>query len=543
MSNLFHPPQTGAALIVVACGLVGCADPFRHDPVTQEAYRAKLQNIEPVTLETFTATEPAPPMPEAPAELELTLEQCRAWVLADSLDLDVRLLDPTLADLSVTAAEARFEAVLFGSANYSDTETPTASTLDGSEVQSSRGQLGVRLPLRTGGTLTADFVAQRLDTDNTFSTLNPSFDGDANISLSQPLLRNAGQRVTEAPIQIARLDAQAVSARTRVDVIRVLTAIDRAYWQLYQAQQELTVRQQQHELAIAQLERAERLVEAGAAADVEVIRAQAGVADGLEAIITAENTLRLTQRSIKRLINQPHLPLNGPTALVAVTPANPVNYALDGDRLLDTAMDQRVELIETELQLAQDALNIDIRRNATLPLASLDYRYTRNGLGGSFNDAFSQVFEEDFDGHSIGLRVEVPLGNQAAKSELQRALLTRVQRLSNRRLQEVQIAQEIANALDTLTTTWQRILATRQAVLLEARVLEAEQRQFELGLVTSTQVLEAQARLADARSREVSAITAYQIAQIDLAFATGTVLGEARIRWEPLGLDSESQKR
>ncbi|MEM9419774.1 MAG: TolC family protein [Planctomycetota bacterium] len=543
MSNLFHLHQAGAALIVVACGLIGCADPFRHDPLTQEAYRAKLQNIEPVTLETFTVTEPSEPIPEAPAELELTLEQCRAWVLADSLDLDVRLLDPTLADLSVTAAEARFEAVLFGSANYSDTETPTASTLDGSEVQSSRGQLGVRLPLRTGGTLTADFVAQRLDTDNTFSTLNPSFDGDANISLSQPLLRNAGQRVTEAPIQIARLDAQAVSARTRVEVIRVLTAIDRAYWQLYQAQQELNVRRQQHELAIAQLERAERLVEAGAAADVEVIRAQAGVADGLEAIITAENTLRLTQRSIKRLINQPHLPLNGPTALIAVTPANPVNYDLDGDRLLDTAMDQRVELIETELQLAQDALNIDVRRNATLPLASLDYRYTRNGLGGSFNDAFSQVFEEDFDGHSIGLRVEVPLGNQAAKSELQRALLTRVQRLSNRRLQEVQIAQEIANALDTLTTTWQRILATRQAVLLEARVLEAEQRQFELGLVTSTQVLEAQARLADARSREVSAITAYQIAQIDLAFATGTVLGEARIRWEPLGLDSESQKQ
>ena len=121
------------------------------------------------------------------------------------------------------------------------------------------------------------------------------------------------------------------------------------------------------------------------------------------------------------------------------------------------------------------------------------------------------------------------LRRQQPRARLQSALLTRLQRLATREQQEAQINQEIADALDTLETTWQTLLAARQSVLLEARVLGAEQRQFDLGLVTSTDVLDAQTRLANARSREASALATYQIAQTDLAFATGTVLGQTQI--------------
>ena len=50
-------------------------------------------------------------------------------------------------------------------------------------------------------------------------------------------------------------------------------------------------------------------------------------------------------------------------------------------------------------------------------------------------------------------------------------------------------------------------------------------------------MLDASASLADAQSREVLALSSYQISLIDLAFATGTSLGAARIRWEPFSLD------
>ena len=73
--------------------------------------------------------------------------------------------------------------------------------------------------------------------------------------------------------------------------------------------------------------------------------------------------------------------------------------------------------------------------------------------------------------------------------------------------------------------------------MLAARTLAAEERQFDVGLRTSTDVLDASASLADAQSREVAALASYQIALVDLAFATGNSLGAARIRWEPFSMD------
>ena len=39
---------------------------------------------------------------------------------------------------------------------------------------------------------------------------------------------------------------------------------------------------------------------------------------------------------------------------------------------------------------------------------------------------------------------------------------------------------------------------------------------------------------ANARSAEIRALAEYQIAQVDIAFATGTLLGSAQVRWEPV---------
>ena len=52
------------------------------------------------------------------------------------------------------------------------------------------------------------------------------------------------------------------------------------------------------------------------------------------------------------------------------------------------------------------------------------------------------------------------------------------------------------------------------------------------GFRTSTDVLDAASRLADAQSREVRSLADYQIALIDIAFATGTLLGHSRIRFD-----------
>jgi len=471
-----------------------------------------------------------------PKELSLTLEECRALTLENNLDLKVQLISPAIAAEKVTEQEAQFESAFFSNLRYGKTDTPVASFLDiaGSSLDYSSTDLGVRVPLQTGGTVTFDLADTRTKTNSLYSIFNPSYGSDLSVSISQPLLRGAGKRANTYAIRIAEYERQITDARTKLEVIRAIAAVDRVYWRLYAARRELQVRQQQYDLAQALLEQARRFVAAGDKSQVEVIRTEAGVAQRLEAIIVSENNMRDRQRELKRTLHKAGLDMQTPTVLIPATEPDPVRYELARDRLVATAVDNRMEMLELELQIAEDVATLDYMQNQALPVATMDYTYNVNGLGPTRDESFDLLFDKRFEDHRLGLQLLVPLGNAAANSRVRQAFYQRRQRLASRDSREATIELEVLNAIDQLEANWQRVLAGRQTTVLNGRLFEAEKRQFELGLGTSTDVLEAQTNFADAQSAEILALTEYQIALVDLSYATGTLLGAAKVRWEPI---------
>ncbi len=519
--------------------LTGC-EPFPGDEKFYEIKIApeKLRQIETLELQEAKVEESArPDVNESPhEELELTLEQCRALTLENNLDLKVQLISPAIAAERVDEEQAAFESAFFSNMTYARTDTPVASIIDisGSKVNYSYMDLGVRMPLRTGGTVTFDLADNRIKTDSIYSTFNPSYASDLSFSISQPLLRGAGNRANTHAIRIAEYERQITDARTKLEVIRVIAAADRVYWRLYAARKELEVRKQQYDLAEALLEQARRFVDAGDKAQVEIIRTEAGVAQRLEAIIVAENNLRNRERELKQTLNKTGLEMQTPTVLVPATEPDPVRYELEKQRLVATAIDSRMEMLELELQIAEDISSIDYMHNQALPLVTMDYTYNVNGLGASRSDSFDLLSDKRFEDHRFGVQLLVPLGNEAAKSRLLQTFYQRRQRLATRNNREALIELEVLNAIDQLEANWQRILASRQRSILDGRLFEAEKRQFELGMRTSTDVLQAQTNFADAQSAEILALGEYQIALVDLAYATGTLLGAAKVQWEPI---------
>ena len=469
-------------------------------------------------------------------ELSLTLEECRALTLENNLDLKVQLISPAIAAEKVSEQEAKFEAAFFSNLRYGKTDTPVASLIDiaGSSLDYSSTDLGVQVPLQTGGTITFDVVDNRTKTNSIYSIFNPSYGSDMSLSISQPLLRGAGNRVNTYAIHIAEYEQQIIDARTKLEVVRAIAAADRVYWRLYAARRELEVREQQYKLAQALYEQAKRFVAAGDKPNVEIVRTEAGVAERLEAINISENNLRDRQRELKRTLHKAGLEMRTPTVLVPATLPDPIRYDIQKDRLVPTAMANRMEMLELELQIAEDAATVDYMENQALPLVTMDYTYNVNGLGSTRDDSFDLLFEKRFEDHRLGLQLLVPLGNEAAKSRLRQALYQRRQRLASKDSREAQIELEVLNAIDQLEANWQRVLASRQRAILDGRLHEAEQRQFELGMRTATDVLQAQANFANAQSAEILALAEYQIALVDLSYATGTLLGAAKVRWEPI---------
>lgn len=527
----------------LAC-LAGCSDSlFSSDPEYGKRVNAeRLRRIEAANLEPYRKPELTAPEVNSKTvrsrfdgleEAPLSIEDCRASALTNNLDLKVAVVDPAISGQTLSLEEAKFENTFVTRALWQETDSPTSSELSSAQSQFGQIEPSVRIPLRTGGTASINLPVSRAKNNNPFTTLNPAYESDLEFSISQPLLRGAGKRANQASIRIASYNQQADEARTKLEVIRQLAAVDRSYWQLFEGRRALEVTQQQYELAQAQLERAERRVNAGQVGEIEVTRAQAGLSQRLDAIIQAQNLVLQRQRELKRVMNMPDLPIDSPTLVTTSTQPDPVEYVIDRGEVTSQALANRMELLELELRLAADAATIDFQNNAALPLFTMDYTYRINGLGSTAKESMRVASENNFEDWTLGLNAEIPLGNEQARSRIRQAILRRIQRLSTKEARSLSIRQEVLDAVDNIEQNWQRILAARQSVILNTRLLQAEQRQFDVGASTSTDVLNAATDLAQAQLDEIRALTAYQVAQVDLAFSTGTLLGAGKIDWEP----------
>ncbi len=495
--------------------------------------------------------------PQAVRELEsglepLTVAEMRALVLENNLDLDVALLDPDIARLQVSAEEGRFDAVIGSRFAFRRVETPRLNqnlvdftsddpVLDGAEVKPTEiGQtrdeldfdLGVRLPLPTGGEIA---VKGLLDRKRTLDPKNFSqYLAGTRFSLSQPLLRDAGRNASFASIRLARVDQRISEVRTKLAAMRILARAEKAYWRLFAARKLLDVRAEQFRLAQESLDLVYRRVEQGLTARVEIARTEVGLYQRVEALIVAEVEWRLRQRDLKVFLATKRFPLRGERMIDVTTEPLLAGLDLDADALIQRALDERLELIEVELGIVRDGIEIAFRENQVLPIVNLDFEYGTLSRDDSLDSAWTSQWDFDNPDLSVGIRFEIPFTNQRRLAQRDTALLAKSQRLATQRARELMVREEVFDMLDIIDRNWQRIVAARQNVIVAGVNYDAELRQFEQGLRTMREVFEALSDLGDAQIREIGAIVDYQIAQIDLAFATGTLLGYSRVSLAPL---------
>lgn len=487
--------------------------------------------------------------------IQIGIAEIRASALKNNLALQVVQADPRIAETRVSEERAKFDNIIYANLKYGELDLPSMSgdrvtfssnnpalsnqtvklTRQNQRVDSIDGEVGIAVPLRTGGVVNISSPFENKDKSNPFGS--NEYRSGLRFSVSQPLLRDAGVSVNEASIEIASYDQQATEARARLQSIRVLAMIDKAYWALNQAWTDLDIRRQQHELASQNLAMVKLRVKEGLSAAIELNRAEFGVTDRLEQLIVASTNLKLAQRQLKFLLNDAKYPIESEAGFSPSTAPTLLQYAFDREKLVSQATANRLELLEIELKLAEDATRIDLLKNQTLPLFTLDYSYgALSNSAGSFGNAYGNVLDGDFNDWYVGFKFEMPVTNEARLARLNRAVEQRLQRLSTKTLQELTVKREINDSLDIVEQHWQRILAARQQVGIAGMNYDAELKQFKEGLRTMTEVLEMLTRLGDSQMKEIRAITDYQIALIDLSFATGTLLGYTNVSFASAGL-------
>src|SRR5262249_21042644 len=132
------------------------------------------------------------PAPERPT-LELKLDDAVKMALENNLDIQVAKFDPKAAEESIRQAMALYDPTLTSTLrDFRNTAQATNFFAGGASVttDTKAWNFGLSQVAPTGATLTATFNNNKQDTNNSFSTFNPTFNSLFSVGLSQPLLRN-----------------------------------------------------------------------------------------------------------------------------------------------------------------------------------------------------------------------------------------------------------------------------------------------------------------------------------------------------------------
>jgi len=524
-------------IALVSLVVAGCSAPIlKEDPkikalttglnTIDTVQPADLSDSPPISVEQATkeVTEQITEPNESIPVIELTLEQVRAATLANNLGLKIELINPAIAQRALDAERARFEAAFSGSASYSASETDTG-------VSSTRNdyRVGIDVPLYTGGLIEVGMPFGEFDSD----TSDGVADAAVSVLFIQSLLRGGGTRINTHSIRIVGYRKHMIDARTKQAAINLLAAADIAYWNLYMARRDLDVSREQYKLAQDQLQHAQKKVAAGAVARTEIVRAESGLLSQVGSFINAETEVQDRQLDLQRIMNRQDMPLNANIRIDTKTEPSPLKLDVNPEKLVEVALSNRMDIIQWELQLAIEELYLELDRNEMLPELNLRYGYDAQTEAGDIGHALGAFGDKTSDTHYVSLSARIPLGNRAAKARLERARLEQLQNQTDYANYRQFIRQEVYNAVRSLNKRWRNILAAEKNVEAAFRKYRIEQSQFQIGAQTSTEVLRSAAELAKAQLDRIRALAGYEIAQIELARATGTLLGYSRIILEP----------
>lgn len=395
----------------------------------------------------------------------------------------------------------------------------------------------------TGTSVTFGFQNFRQTTNSIFTNLSPVLSSQYRVEIQQQLLAGFGFGPNLRYLRIARNNKKISDIAFKDQVTATITQIENIYWDLVSAYEQTQVNEQSQAFARQTLENTRKQLQLEAVPQMDVMKSEAELSKRDQELTVARTSLQLQETLMKNAITKS---LDDPTLeampvvptdrmeSVQTTASTPIQD------LISTALKDRPELAESDVDLVNRRISRSAARNALLPSLSLVGFYGGSGLAGILNPAFqgtnSSAVPTDFGGavenaftgtapdYYVGLNLNIPIRNRVAKADQYRSELEF--RQAELRLEQLrkQVRIEVRNAQFALEQTGARVEAAGKARDLAQRTFDITKKEQELGSGSSYQTLSAQRDLALAQLDLVSAMTTYQKAKVELDRATGTTL-------------------
>lgn len=387
---------------------------------------------------------------------------------------------------------------------------------------------------------------QSLNAINT--NYNPYTGSGLGVTITQPLIRGFGPSLNTRFIRIAANDRKINTLLFHQQLIATVYGVIRLYTDFVALYEDVKVRQQTVAAAEKLYSDTKAQVDEGTLAPVELTRVNAQLFSTRQDLINARGVLEEQQAILKNLLTRtgnadPEVQAATivPTDTLDIPEREEIRPIQD---LFTEALAQRPDLGQAGLQIENSRIGLKGARNATLPELDLVGIAQNNALAGALNPSvpggdttlvggygtvLDQLFTFKYPTYSIGLQLTVPIRNRIAEADLARDELQLHQ--SEVRLRQLQneARLEVEDAVIAMRRARASYDAAVQARRYQQESLDAEHMRYEVGASTAFFVIQYESLLAQAKSTEVAAKSAYVKARAALERATGNILAQHRI--------------
>jgi outer membrane protein TolC len=556
--------------VAVACGAGGCLqDPIRFDPREvskwDTAQDPSLHMPTEEALPTTVSTESDPVgasryrrdtlnVDEGPP-IPMSLQEIVHRAVSNNLDIRVAAYDTAIDQTRVIEAQGAFDPVVFSDFSFQRVNKGTAGTeisqpntgnpntnnvssaFPGTLESVSRidienqgvFDIGFRQNTSTGAQFSIKQEVQYSWFQPARTLLNPYYENDLVVSLTQPLLQNFGTDVNTARIKIARNNQRISLLDFRKTVETTVLKVEQDYWELAQAQRDVETVEKliDESIKTTQILQKRGLLDA---TSPQIYQAKAETANRRVQLATVRSRMFSISDDLKRLMNDPRYPVAGSGVITASDglPDVPLRFNLEDQ--IETGMRNRLELGQQQVRVESSQIADDVAHNGTLPQFDLQLQGMVDGLAHSLTNAFSDEGNFHHLGGTFGFQFSYPLGNRAPHAVEERARLQELQAILSYGVLTKQVAEDVKGAARSVDTAWLQLAAARESRLNYQALIDKLDILISLGAAdqfTFDQIfirLQDQQQLATAEQQEHQALNDYNYAIAQLEAAKGTIL-------------------
>ena len=452
------------------------------------------------------------------AVVSLSLEDCVKKAICNNLDIRIARFDAMIKSTDRDYSKSIFDTNLNLTANYEADERMTSSTIAGTRGVTSNYDLGLSKKFSSGTDIDLDVTTERDWSDSAFATINPAWDSEIRLSITQSLAKNRFGLIDRGEIEITELDILNIDSDTLDRIEEALASVEKSYWALVLAYKRLAVRKNMLEKAELLLKLNERKLKTGLVEETDLFAAQANLEQRRADLLVSENEVETAIKDLKfkmddtaadRIIPVEELLLTEKELSLSISMKKAIKHRRDYQRAKN---DIKAKNIKTKIE-----------SNAMWPEIDLEGSFAINGVDKEFANALDEISETN-NRYYWGIKFTFPFENRRASSRHKKAEFQKAKALVNLYRIERIIFTEIDEKVRNCKLNKNRVIKYLEIERLQNLKLEKEEKKFQYGRSDSDTIIRFQQHLFDARMQKLNALVDYQNSIIDLERAENIIL-------------------